>query len=228
MTLEKAKEIIAEISERKGKPIREPEQLEGEPEEAYKALALVLASAYRYSASGMAGWIAKNRHRFVPFLAGGGWKNAQIDGLEEWAEKEAHERGNYGLDLVLDKCFLSREEMGDEFLREIAENKIANILAYGACINCKYTSDVGNFRFRVDDGDEVSIGNGYGDGDFYVTIYPPTELPWVKKKGIDIIVNKSLDIAEFDTGDFSPLISLPAGEYRIFPADGDIQIVKLS
>lgn len=228
MTLGEAKEIIREISERKGKEIREPEQLRGEPEEAYKALGLVLANKYAAKPRNVAGWLAGNRHRFVPFLVGKDWWEARVYGLVEWAEAEAYTRGSEGLAHALDVCFLTREEMGEEFLRSIANDTTANILRSGDGLGSRYVSDVGSFRFRVD-GEERAIPNGYGDGDFTIRVYPSEEREFGKKEGGILVTAKDgLEIADYDTGDFSPALSLPAGSYRVMPSNGNILIVKLS
>ena len=231
MTLEKAREIIAEIAERKGKPIREPEQLKGEPEEAYKALGLVLASHEGVASPRfIAEWLAGNRHRYVPSLFGKGWGSGYVKGLSAWARAMVEKGGEDALQVVLNTCFISNEEMSAKFREEIAENETENALEAGDEVWIHYTCDIGCLRIRVDGKGEILFPTGGGDGSFEAIARKHRKGEGLYHRTIATIkADDSLAIADYDCGEFAPAEILPPGTYelRIF-RDGCVEIVKVS
>ena len=229
MTLEKAREIIAEIKERKGNPIREPEQLKGEPEEAYKALGLVLAYHNSAIPRNVAEWLAGNRHRYVPSLIGKGWGSGYVKGLSAWARAMVEKRGEGALQVVLNTCSLSNEEMSAKFREEIAENETANALEAGDEVWIHYTCDIGCLRLRIDGNGEILIPTGGGDGSFNAIArkHRKGEGAWLRVRAT-IKAEDSLAIADYDCGEFEPSETLPPGTYEISTSDGFVEIVKVS
>lgn len=226
MTLKEAKEIIEEISKMKGKEIREPEQLRGEPEKAYKALGLVLAERHTSgTAKDMAGWLAGNRHRFVPFLVGKGWWNARVEGLDVWAKATIVREGDEALEKVLERCFFPEGMIGKD---ELSRDWVSNALDCEEDVMTTYGCDIGCLRLRLDGAGEVFFNNGLGDGEFHVYVQKKRlENPF---RNIVVCVERSLEIGTYDCGiEFTASLSLPAGRYEINAVGfGEIVIVKLS